>query len=117
MEHLLERLGALFVESGVHAPGARRASCEGVESTLVEGVDGVPGSLRAASQIAGYLRRRKSTSTRQKDLAAAQNESVFGAQPGFEPLALPFRQLPNKNWRFQGRNYSPSYTQPSLRMH
>src|SRR5215211_3964231 len=80
MEHLLERLGALFVESGVHAPGARRASCEGVESTLVEGVDGVPGSLRAASQIAGYLRRRKSTSTRQKDLAVAQNESVFGAE-------------------------------------
>ena len=35
---------------------------------------------------------------------------VLGAQPGFEPFALLFRQFPNENWRLHGSNYSPSHT-------
>jgi hypothetical protein len=43
-------------------------------------------------------------------LAAAQNESVFGAQPSFQGLVLLFRGFPNKDRRFHERHYSLSHT-------
>ena len=110
MEHLPQSLGASSVEGSMHALGARGASGEGVEAPLVEGAYGVANRLRGAPEAFGYLRRRLPAGAGQKDLASAHHEGVFRAQPGFEPLALLLRQFPNKNWRFHGRNYSPSHT-------
>ncbi len=39
MEHLSESLGALFVESGMDALGARGSRHEGEKAAIVEGVD------------------------------------------------------------------------------
>ena len=110
MEHLPQGFGALLVEGRVHALGARGASGEGVEAALVEGADGVANRLRSAPEASGYLRRRFPAGASKKDLAAAHHESVFGAQPGFEPFALLFRQFPYKDWRFHAAHYSLSHT-------
>jgi len=48
------------------------------------------------------LRDLISSRTRQKHLRTAQSERVFGAQPGFKPLALLFRKLAYKDWSFHG---------------
>src|SRR5687767_8230021 len=61
VEHLPEGLGALLVESGMDALGSRGARGEGVETTFVEGSDGVPDRLRGASEVFGYLRGRLSS--------------------------------------------------------
>jgi hypothetical protein len=90
VEHLPQGFGALLVEGGMHALGARGASGESVEAALVEGADGIPHRLRSAPEALGYLRRRFPAGASKKDLAAAHHESVFGSQPGFEPFALLF---------------------------
>jgi hypothetical protein len=110
VEHLPEGLGAFLVESGVDVLGSRGAGDEGVEATLVEGSDGIAHRLGGASEVFGYLRGRQSSGAGQKDLATTHHEGIFGAQPGFEPFALLFRQFPDKNWRFHERNYSPLHT-------
>jgi hypothetical protein len=110
VEHLPESLGALSIESGVDVLGARGASDEGVEAALVEGSDGIPHRLGGTSEAFGYLRGRQSSGAGQKDLATTHHEGVLGAQPGFEPFALLFRQFPDKNWWFHGGNYSPLHT-------
>jgi len=110
VEHLPQGLGALLVEDSIHALGARGAGGEGVEAALVEGADGVPHRLRSAPEAFGYLRRRLPAGARQKNLAAAHHESVFGAQPRFEPFALLSRQFPDENRRFHANYYSPSHT-------
>src|SRR5215218_8407534 len=94
----------------MHSLGARRARAEGVEAPLVEGADGVPDRLRGASEAAGYLGGRLTALAGQKDLAPTHHEGVLGAQSGFEPFALVFRQFPNKNWRFHGSHFSSSHT-------
>jgi hypothetical protein len=95
------------------ALGARTTGREGVEPTLVEGMDGVPDRLRAASQTPGDLRRGLSARVRQKDLASAHHESIFGAQPRLEALALLLRKRTYKYWRFHAAHYSPSHTTSS----
>src|SRR5215208_5513530 len=76
-------------------------------SLPVEGADGVPDRLRGAPEASGYLQGRLSAGARQKDLAAAHHEGIFGAQPGLDPFALLFRRFPNKDWRFHAEHYSP----------
>jgi hypothetical protein len=110
VEHLPQSLGALFVESGVDALGARRSGRESVESALVEGVYSVPDRLRAASQAPGDLRGRKPAGARQDYLASAHHEGVFGAQSRFEGLALLFRKRTNEYRRFHADHYSSSHT-------
>src|SRR5688572_2975209 len=117
VEHAPQGFGASLVEGRVHALGGRGAFDQSVQTLLVEGADGVSDRLRGAPEVLGYLGWREAAGARQKDLAAAHHESVFGAHPGLEAFALVFRQFPNKNWRFHGGNYSPSRTQPSLIMH
>src|SRR5215213_8610596 len=94
----------------MHALGARGAGRERVEAPLVEGAYGIPHRLRSAPKVFGDLRRRVSAGARKQDLAPAHHEGIFGAQPGFEPFALLFRQIPDKNWRFHGGNYRPLHT-------
>src|SRR5215211_1351121 len=94
----------------MHALGARGAGRERVEAPLVEGAYGMPHRLRSAPTVFGDLRRRVSAGARKQDLAPAHHEGIFGAQPGFEPFALLFRQIPDKNWRFHGGNYRPLHT-------
>src|SRR5215208_2453577 len=94
----------------MHALGARGAGREGVDAPLVEGAYGIPHRLRSAPKVFGYLRRRVSAGAGKQDLAAAHHEGIFGAQPGFEPFALLFRQIPDKYWRFHGGNYRPLHT-------
>jgi hypothetical protein len=110
VEHLPQGLGTLLVECGMHSLRARGARSEGVEAPLVEGADGVPDRLRGAPEASGYLRGRLTAGAGQKDLAAAHHEGIFGAQPCFEPFALVFRRLPDKDWRFHADNYSPLHT-------
>src|SRR5215208_4740528 len=94
----------------MHALGARGAGREGVDAPLVEGAYGIPHRLRSAPKVFGDLRRRVSAGAGKQDLAAAHHEGIFGAQPGFEPFALLFRQIPDKYWRFHGGNYRPLHT-------
>src|SRR5215204_349519 len=94
----------------MHALGARGAGRERVEAPLVEGAYGIPHRLRSAPKVFGDLRRSVSAGARKQDLAPAHHEGIFGAQPGFEPFALLFRQIPDKNWRFHGGNYRPLHT-------
>src|SRR5215204_1148754 len=94
----------------MHALGARGAGRERVEAPLVEGAYGIPHCLRSAPKVFGDLRRSVSAGARKQDLAPAHHEGIFGAQPGFEPFALLFRQIPDKNWRFHGGNYRPLHT-------
>src|SRR5215204_4630617 len=110
VEHLSQSLGALPVECVAGFLGARGAGRESEKAAIVEGVDGVPGCLRAASQTPGDLRRRESARACQKYLATAHHESVFGAQPRFEALALVFRKRTYKYWRFHANHYSSSHT-------
>src|SRR5215217_4346373 len=94
----------------MHALGARGAGRERVEAPLVEGAYGIPHRLRSAPKVFGDLRRSVSAGARKQDLAPAHHEGIFGAQPGFEPFALLFRQIPDKNWRFHGGNYRLFHT-------
>src|SRR5215208_7776162 len=94
----------------MHALGARGAGRERVEAPLVEGAYSIPHRLRSAPKVFGDLRRSVSAGARKQDLAPAHHEGIFGAQPGFEPFALLFRQIPDKNWRFHGGNYRPLHT-------
>src|SRR5215218_7624289 len=94
----------------MHALGARGAGRERVKAPLVEGAYGIPHRLRSAPKVFGDLRRSVSAGARKQDLAPAHHEGIFGAQPGFEPFALLFRQIPDKNWRFHGGNYRPLHT-------
>src|SRR5215204_3876474 len=94
----------------MHALGARGAGRERVEAPLIEGAYGIPHRLRSAPKVFGDLRRRVCAGARKQDLAPAHHEGIFGAQPGFEPFALLFRQIPDKNWRFHGGNYRPLHT-------
>src|SRR5215207_6544752 len=94
----------------MHALGARGAGRERVEAPLVEGAYGIPHRLRSAPKVFGDLRRSVSAGARKQDLAPAHHEGSVGAQPGFEPFALLFRQIPDKNWRFHGGNYRPLHT-------
>src|SRR5215216_2968415 len=94
----------------MHALGARGAGRERVEAPLVEGAYGIPHRLRSAPKVFGDLRRSVSAGARKQDLAPAHHEGIFGAQPGFEPFALLFRQIPDKNWRFHGGNYRLLHT-------
>src|SRR5215204_5231115 len=110
VEHLPQSLDALFVESGVDAPGARGSGREGEKAAIVEGVDGVSDRLRATSQTQGDLRRREPARACQKYLASAHYESVFGAQSCFEALALVFRKRTYKDRRFHKDHYSSSHT-------
>jgi hypothetical protein len=55
-------------------------------------VDGVTHRLLAASEVRGYLGDLISPRRSQEHLRTAQGESVFGAQPGFEGLALSIRK-------------------------
>src|SRR5215207_3829720 len=96
------------------ALGARGAGREGQKAAIVEGVDGVSDRLRAAFQTPGDLRRRESARACQKYLAAAHHESVFGAQPRLEALALVFRKRTYKYWRFHANHYSSSHTTLSV---
>jgi hypothetical protein len=84
-----EGFGALLPESCVDALRAGGARHQRVEATLVEGVDGVTHLLTgAAPQTRSYLGRGLSTSAREECLGSAQDEGVFGAQPGLQGLAL-----------------------------
>ena len=110
VEQLSESLGAPFVESGMDALGARGSRREGEKPALVEGVDGVPDRLRAASQTPGDLRRGLSARACQKYLASAHHEGIFGAQPRLEALALLSRKRTYKDGRLHGDHYSSSHT-------
>src|SRR5829696_7674823 len=61
----------------------------------------------AHPRLRAIFRGRLSAGARQKDLAAAHHEGIFGAQPGLDPFALLFRRFPNKDWRFHAEHYSP----------
>jgi hypothetical protein len=76
---------------------------------LVEGVDGVPDRLGAASQTPGDLRRGLSARTRQKYLGSAHHGSVFGAQPRLVRLSRSFSERERTN--------IAHHTRPSLKMH
>jgi hypothetical protein len=67
---------------------ARSRLSKGAEATLVEVVDGVAHRLGAAPEILGYPRRAFSAGAGQKDLAAPEEEGIFGAQPCLQDLAL-----------------------------
>jgi len=43
-------------------------------------------------------------------LASAQDEGVFGAQPGFQSLALLLGKRTYEDWRFHEDHYSSSHT-------
>ncbi len=72
--------------------------------------DGVPDRLGAASQTPSDLGRGLSTRTCQKNLASTQNKGVFGAQPGFQSLALLLGQRTYEDWRFHEDYHSSSHT-------
>jgi hypothetical protein len=110
MQQLLESLRASLLESGMDALGAGGDHNQRVEAAPVEGVDGVASRLRAASETLGYLGRGLSTRARQQYLASAQDESVLGAKPGFQGLALLFRNQTYEDWRFHEDHYSSSHT-------
>jgi hypothetical protein len=88
VEQLSQQLGAVLIEDGASSFGTRRAGSESLQTSLVEVVDGVAHRLLAASEVLGYWRGLISPGGGQKHLRRAQGESVFRAQPGFEPFAL-----------------------------
>jgi len=51
-------------------------------------VDGIAHRLGATPEVLGYPRRMFSAGAGQKDLAAPEDEGIFGAQPGLQGLAL-----------------------------
>ena len=57
-----------------------------------------------------------SAGARQKYLAPAHHEGIFGAQPGFEPSRSFFDSSRTKIGGFMGATIA-HHTQPSLRMH
>src|SRR5215218_7920781 len=80
-------------------------------------MDGVAHSLLAASEVLRYLRDLIPPRTRQEHLGTAQSESVFGAQSGFEPLALLSRQRTCEDRWFHGsyhNSQSGTYTDDAL---
>jgi hypothetical protein len=107
------RASALFsstkaarVRFGREEPGCRAPS----PRSLKIGVDGVSGRLGPSSEAPGYRGRGLRARTRQKYLASAQYEGIFGAQPRFQGLALLFGEFANKDWRFHEDHYSSSHT-------
>lgn len=68
------------------------------------------GRLGAASQTPSDLGRGLSTRTCQKNLASTHNKGVFGAQPGFQSLALLLGQRTYEDWRFHDDYHSSSHT-------
>jgi hypothetical protein len=61
---------------------------EGAEARLVELLDGVARRLGATPEIFGYSGAHVLPLSWPKDLAAPEDEGIFGAQPGLKSLAL-----------------------------
>jgi hypothetical protein len=102
VEHLPQEFGAPLVEGVAGPSGARGLGREGIQAPLVEVVDGVAHGLLPAAEAPGDPRGILSPGARQQDLASAQGESVFRAQPGLEVFTLLFGERTYKDWSFHG---------------
>ena len=100
--HLPQGLGPSLIESVASSPGTRRFGHQSIHASGVEVVDGVTHRLLAASEVRRYLGDLISPRRSQEHLRTAQGESVFGALPGFEGLALSIRKQTYKDWSFHG---------------
>src|ERR671916_57665 len=115
VEHPPQGLGALLVESAMDALGSRGARGEGVETTFVEGSDGVPDRLRGASEVFGYLRGRLSSDARNiwhRRITKASLER----SPASSRSRSSFDSSRTKIGGFM-RNTIAHLTRPSLRRH
>jgi hypothetical protein len=100
--HLPQGLSVSLIESVASSPRTRRFGHQIIHASGVEVVDGVTHRLLAASEVRGYLGDFISPRRSQEHLRTAQGESIFGAQPGLEGLALSIRKRTYKDWTFHG---------------
>ena len=89
VEHLAQSFHTLLIEGPMNGVWTVRASSEHLlEALLVEDVDGVARSLRITAEVAGDLVGVLAIGTCQQNLATAQGEGVWRAQPRLQGIAL-----------------------------
>ena len=104
----------LGVEGGVDGAGTGGALAERLLQTpFVEGVDGVAHGLGVAAQGASDPRGALAPCAGKQDLAAAEDEGVFGAQALLQGLALVFLKRTHADGFSHGAQVSTSPTTSS----
>jgi len=101
VEHLLELLGLLLIESRVDSVRPTRAFVKRLfEALLIELGDNVSDGLIVATEGAGDLVGSAAISTCKQDLAAAQNEGIRRAQTRLQGLTLVVRERTHEDGFF-----------------
>jgi hypothetical protein len=117
VEHLLELLGLLLIESRVDGVRPTRAFVKRLfEPLLVELGDNVSDGLIMATEGPGDLVGSAAVSTCKQDLAAAQNEGIRRAQARLQGLTLVVRERTHEDRFFHERRIN-SCLPSRLRMH
>src|SRR5688572_19791154 len=109
VEHPPQGFGALPVEGVPCSLRTRGFGLQSGEATPVELADGVARRLGAAPQRAGYPRGAFAPLAGEDDLGSAHDESVLGAQRGFQLLFFGVRKRTDEDRRSHGFHYSVSH--------